>query len=249
MTKNKLSPKQLNNFIKWLCILLSVAALSLALYALHDLQTAEGVGLYLSMLFGQADRTLFDIVTDIVGMFLFLTALLLPCILLKHRTWESFFRILSLYIAFIPIVHPAATVHLNHTLADLHYRQALVEGNILTAILESFVDILPIIQMLIPILLLSCTANQISGSRSSEVWHGIIIVLEVILLLLHFIFPDLSQETSYFMHYLLLIWLFAEYEKLCKRYPSFSNWSMILFMGCWLRGIYRMIELMSVTQL
>lgn len=249
MTMNKLSKKQLDNFIKWLCLLLSAGALGLALCTLHDLQTAEGVGLYLSIIFGQDDRTFFDILMDIIGMLLFLLALILPCIILKCRTCESFFRMLSLYIAFMPIIHPGITVHLNHTLMNLQYRQTLVDGNILTAILESFIEIAPIVLMLIPILLLSCAANRISGSQPLKVWQVIILALEVIVLLIHFLFPDLSQETSYLMHYLLLMWCFAEYDKLCQHHPSLAGWSMILFGGCWLRGIYRMIELMSITQL
>lgn len=249
MKKSKTNSKRLNNCIKTGSILLFLGALLLALFTLHDLQTAEGVGLYLAMLCGREERRNFDLLADIVGMLLLLACLLFPCIILKYRRAEAFFHMAALYLAFIPTVSPGSTVHLPDRLQSLSINPAMIEGSLGRAFLESFSNISDIFLMLFPLLLLCLAVNREHKNAPMERWKKGILALEFVLLLLHFLFPTISQEISFIMVYTLVIWIFAELETLCLSYPGFSNWGMILYGGCLLRGIYRMIELMSTTQL
>ena len=79
---NPLSTESLKKLQNTLFLTCSIGALLLVLYTLHDMQTAEGAGLYLSILYGQSNRTPFDILVDIMGMLLLLALLLLPCLML-----------------------------------------------------------------------------------------------------------------------------------------------------------------------
>ena len=48
--------------------ILIVATFLGAGFTLHDMQTSQGTGLYLAMLWGHTDRTGFDILVDAFGM-------------------------------------------------------------------------------------------------------------------------------------------------------------------------------------
>ncbi len=226
----------------------SLGALGLALYTLHDLQTAEGAGLYLSILYGQANRTPFDVLVDIMGMLLLLALLLLPCLLLKHLRLASFFRLLSVYLAIMPIVHPGNAVHLSSALLDLSLRENLLKGNLLEILFTDCVPAFELLKFILPFLLLLLAINRaqsITGFQKARFFFPCIIIVFVLYLL----FDGIAEIALYLLYYLLLIWSFAEWEAACKHSTRFANWSLIIFVGCLLRGIYRMLELISHTHL
>lgn len=226
----------------------SLGALGLALYTLHDLQTAEGAGLYLSLLYGQANRTPFDILVDIMGMLLLLALLLLPCLFLKHLRLASFFRLLSVYLAIMPIVHPGNAVHLSSALWDLSLRENLLKGNFLQILFTDCVPVFELLRFILPFLLLLLAINRtqgITGFQKARFLFPCIIVVFALYLL----FDGIAETALYLLYYLLLILCFAEWEAACKHSTGFSNRSLILFAGCLLRGIYRMLELISHAHL
>ena len=101
--------------IKNLNILFLIPILGLFLLAyltLHDLATAQGIGLYLALLQGQEERGRFDLLVDVVGMLLLLTVLVLPCILLKHQRTDSLLRLMTVYFAMLPSIGMGTLVHL-----------------------------------------------------------------------------------------------------------------------------------------
>lgn len=248
MTKKRLS----SIFIKIkkpLLILVIGISFFLCYLTLHDMQTAQGVGLYLSMQFQQDNVFLFNILVDCLGGLLLLTALLLPCLTIRRLRFDSFFRFFSVYLAFIPTIRPASLVHLGDTFANLTTRQIFSAENPLTAMLGGIADIVLLLRSVLPLLLIMLWINQAYSPSKLQKWQIGIIVGEVIFILLHFLFPDLSAETAYFLNYLLLVWCFREWEKICDHFPKFADWGMILFGGCWLRGVYRMLELMSISNL
>lgn len=246
MTKEHLSSllKKSKNPLLFLFICITILFCAIAL---HDIQTVQGVGLYLSMQLGQDNVALFNLLADGLGMLLLLTALFLPCLFLKNLRSESFFRFLSVYLALIPTVRPASLVHLGNTLANMTVRPVFSTENPLVALLGSLSDTMSLLRILLPFLLILIGINRIASPEKIKKWQIFVIVGVVIFMVLNILFPDLSAETAYFMNYLLLVWCFDEWEKVCHRYPRFSSWGIILFGGCWLRGIYRMIELMSIV--
>ena len=248
MTKK---PLNCNNqkYTKWIYLLLTAGAFALAYLTLHDLQTAEGAGLYLSLKYGQSDRKGFDILVDIVGMLLLFAALFLPCLALKRLQSDSFFRITCVYLAFMPIMRPGVTVHLVDNLLNLKLRPSLPENNLTQLLLEGFADTVIVLRTELPLFLLLLMMTHSHGLSNLQKWQKIVIFSTFCLCIINFLFPAIAQETAYFMHYGLIIWCFSEWEKICERFPKFASWGNILFGGCYLRGIYRMIELMSTSHL
>lgn len=232
-----------------LILLVTGISFLLCCLTLHDIQTAQGVGLYLSMQFQQDNVSLFNLLVDCLGMLLLLTVLFLPCLMFKRMRIDSFFRFLSVYLAFIPTIRPASLVHLGNTLANLTTRPIFSTEKPWAALLGGATDIVLLFRSVLPLLLILFWINQAATPGKIKKWQIGIIVAEVIFAALHLLFPDLTTETAYFMNYLLLVWCFFEWEKICDRFPGFANWGMILFGGCWLRGIYRMLELMSIANL
>lgn len=221
-----------------------LCTLILALYALHDLQTAEGAGLYLSILYGHSSRLIFDILVDVMGMLLFLAVLLLPCLFLRCLNPASIFRLFACYLAFMPIVHPGNAVHLFEVLFHLQLRDSLLThkwGHFL------YVDCLPLfelIPLLVTLLLLLTFAGKQLGLHTyckMKLFLPVLFILVVLFLL----FDSIAETALYLICYILLIGSFAASEALCKKSPRFANWSLILFTGCLLRGIYRLLEVIS----
>lgn len=237
-----------NKYQNALFICATVVAELLALYTLHDLQTAEGAGLYLSMIFGQSQRTLFDILVDIMGMLLLFAMLLLPCLLLRHMGTASFFRFMSVYLAFMPIVHPGNVVHLGSAFLNMSLRQNILDGKLLQVL---FVDCAPAFDTLkftLPLLLLLHAMRKMLKLKPFEK-SKLFAISIFILFVLYLLFGETAETTLYLLNYLLVVWCFAEWEVLCKYSTPFADWSIILFMGCMLRGIYRMLELISHAHL
>lgn len=243
-----LDNKQIVQLQNILFICCPLGALGLALYTLHDMQTAEGAGLYLSIMYGQTSRIPFDIMVDIMGMLLLLALVLLPCLMLKYLRLDSFFRLLTVYLAFIPTAHPGKAVHLINDLLNINLRTNILEGNFLQLI---FVDYAPLFDMLkfnLPFLLLLVSTNhflKIQGFQKKKLFVPCILIMLAIYLL----FENLAETALYLFSFFLLVWMFGEWEVTCKHSSRFANWSLILFIGCLLRGIYRMLELISHTHM
>lgn len=216
-------------------------------FTLHDIQSSQGVGLYLSMQFGQNNVLLFNLLVDCLGMLLLFIATFLPCLCMKRLQTDSVFRFFSVYLAMIPTIRPASLVHLGNTLANLTIRQISAAEKPFAALLDSLFDAAQLLRTLLPFLLVLVWINRTTATEKWKKWQIGILIAEVFFVILNILFPALSTETAYFMNYLLVVWGFYEWEKVCDRFPRFSSWGMILFGGCWLRGIYRMIELMSIV--
>jgi len=247
MTKEQLSGMLIKIKNPLLLILIGVSFLLCGL-TLHDVQTNQGVGLYLSLQLGQDNVALFNLLVDCMGILLLFTALILPCMALKRINPGSFFCLFSLYLALVPDVRPANLVHLGNTLANLTTRQIFSAENPPAALLGSLSDVALLFRTVLPLLLILVWTNRNTAPEKLQKWQIGLIVAEVFFIVLNILFPDISGETAYFMNYLLVVWCFAEWEKICDRFPKFGSWGMILLGGCWLSGLYRMIELMSIVK-
>lgn len=161
---------------KWIYMLISIGAFAMVLAAVHDMQTAQGIGLYFAMLAGNENRMIFDILTD--GLAVGITGLLLlvPCLVSGHRSIGSFLRLFSAFMAFMPILDFSVMIHL------------------------------------------------FDGKGG---------------------FPAWGELLRFVIIYLLLLWCFNRWEKWYQKVPGLDKWGWILF-GCfWLRGLYRIIVIMS----
>ncbi len=212
----------------------------LACYTLHDLATAQGIGLYFAILQGNDNRTIFDAAVDVVGILLLVVVLVVPCMVLKHKKAESLLRLMMVYLGIMPSISMGMLVHLfdGHKLSVLSF-DWLINLNILFSFL----------QLIIPLLVvLGCFYKQ--KGYTIQKWHlcffySLIVCGAGVLFL-----PELSEILLQVSYYLLLLVAFDWWEHLFTRtelYEKVILWLVFSVFGC--RGCLRMLELISAFHL
>lgn len=232
---------------KWAMILLCGVSFLAAAAGLHDMQTAQGVGLYFAMLAGGAQRKWFDLAVDVLGLGGLFLLLLLPCLALRRRNVFSFWRLFAGYLALLPGVNLAGLVHLFDPPGIFALREAFREGRILWGLLEGIGEFSPFLKTGLPfgcLLLLGRWAG--GGATGLKRWQKRLLSVCGILLLCAVLFPAPAPFCAYAAQYLLLLIGFDIWEELWESAPRLQVWGMLLFAGFWLRGIWMILEVMSV---
>lgn len=215
-------------------------------FALHDMQTSQGVGFYLSMLWGNADRTgMADILMDAFGMGSLLALLFFPCFLLQRRNVHSFFRLFAVYLALMPEMSLSDFVHLPDPPGFWEIRQAFLRGDSLVGLSDAFGLLMPVFRYWIPVISVLLVGKHLSGQKDHKKWRSVVLAVILALVVGVFLFQDLSPWFAFIIQYLLLILCFDIWETLYLRYPVMNIWGAVWFGGCWLRGIYKLIEISS----
>lgn len=230
----------------WFAGILIFGTFVMILLTLHDMQTAQGIGLYLSILGGYKSRIIFDILVDVLGIVLLAIGLFVPCFLLGRLKVNSLFRLLASYLALLPGVDLGRLVHIFDPPGVFSLRQSFVEGEFLTAFLAGMGEISPVLRLWLPILCLMFMGNRMIANTGIKRWVSNFFLIQIPLLLGVFLFPVIAPFLSFIMQYLLLIVCFDIWEGWYKVCSNIEIWGTILFGGLWLRGIYLMIEVMSI---
>lgn len=262
-------------YAEWIQALSALLLIAMAGLTLHDMQTAEGAGLYLAIKAGAEDRRMYDFAVDAAGMLCLLLLLLLPCLLQKRLRPAPFLRFASASLAFLPVTSMALLVHLADGTEEMALRQAISMGQPGAALLEWLGELLPALSAGLPVLILAFgmvragsaeelagragspkdLAGKAEGAGSSEKtrphpWLPRAAGLAALALsAVSLLFPALSDICVYLIVYLLLAAAFSLWEKLHDAHPGLNAWGWILFGGFWLRAVERMLEIMSVYHL
>ncbi len=216
----------------------------LALYALHDMHTAEGVGLYFAILRNDTNRMAYDIMTDVVCMGLFAVFMFVPWRLRREHTVSSLFRLFAAALAFFPTISVARMAHLIMGTEPVTLNEALRQGEFLQVLFGDVSYLFSGLRAGVPALLLllaiSCLDN---GTKSStKVYVGVAVMA---LLLVGILFPALQVPCWFATVYILLVSGFNLWERLWKEYPAMRFWGWLLFFAIWCRGVYRLLEVLS----
>ena len=142
-------------YAEWIQALSALLLIAMAGLTLHDMQTAEGAGLYLAIKAGAEDRRMYDFAVDAAGMLCLLVLLLLPCLLQKRLRPAPFLRFASASLAFLPVVSMALLVHLADGTEEMALRQAISMGQPGAALLEWLGELLPALSAGLPVLILA----------------------------------------------------------------------------------------------
>ena len=142
-------------YAEWIQALSALLLIAMAGLTLHDMQTAEGAGLYLAIKAGAEDRRMYDFAVDAAGMLCLLLLLLLPCLLQKRLRPAPFLRFASASLAFLPVVSMALLVHLADGTEEMALRQAISMGQPGAALLEWLGELLPALSVGLPVLILA----------------------------------------------------------------------------------------------
>mgnify|MGYP007110271224 CR=1 FL=1 len=142
-------------YAEWIQALSALLLIAMAGLTLHDMQTAEGAGLYLAIKAGAEDRRMYDFAVDAAGMLCLLVLLLLPCLLQKRLRPAPFLRFASASLAFLPVTSMALLVHLADGTEEMALRQAISMGQPGAALLEWLGELLPALSAGLPVLILA----------------------------------------------------------------------------------------------
>lgn len=240
--------------VKGLQLVASLGTLAFAALTLHDMQTAEGTGLYLAICAGTESRRLFyDLAVDAGGMLCLLALAAAPCIVWRRLHPGAFLRILAACLAFLPTVSTASLVHLADGTDKIMLREAILEGNLGEALMEGLAGWMPILVLGVPILILAAAAQAerpaAGEGRIPAPGRRALSALLMSLMVLALLFPILAAHCMFVAAYLLLLRGLAAGERLCDSYPKWNLWGGVLYGIFWLRGIGRMMEVMSIYHL
>ena len=225
--------------LQWnpLGIFFTTALLLLALVTMLDVERAQGVGLYLAMLQGRADRLPFDVLVVVCGMMLLMLALALPFVLLRHRGVQAFFRLSAGYFAFMPILSLAMLVHLfdGHSLLVWSYDWEKGLANLANFSREAA-----------PALFILCWLYKRNGFRLKR-WHVVLFAVQVFSVVGMLFLPELTGILLHSAFYLLLVVAYDCWENILAKNTMLSTRiiSWLIFAVFYGRGCSRMLELMS----
>lgn len=231
--------KKICNWHTFIPVLI-LGILSLVCYTLHDICTAEGVGLYWAILWGNEKRLPFDIAVDVIGILLFLAVLIIPCCLLKHRKTDSLFRIMVVYLAFMPVISPGYLVHLfdGHDLWKVEFDWQ--------AGLNNLCDLA---QIIIPLGFILGFIYKSSGFCIKR-WQKIMFITMPILFAVVMLLPELSKVCMQLVYYSGVLIAFDWWESLYSKTEKYEKVIVgILFGVFFCSGCLRMLDLLHAYHL
>lgn len=212
-------------YINGIFVLLSMLTFGAVAMGVHQMQYAEGVGLYWSLM-AKGQRELFDLLVDAAAALAFFMLVFLPCVILKHKSIGAFFRLLTGFVAFMPRLSMSYLIHL--------FDDGGGEANAELVLSE--------LGLLLPF---ACALLMGVGclEKPWKKWYwgsGAIALVMGVLAMWD------AQGPGFIMAYVLLLVCFDTWERLFKGYSGMKSWGWILFGGLWLRTVYCMIGLWSV---
>lgn len=223
----------------FLCGCMAVCTFFMSCLALHDMQTAEGVGLYIALSLQSKNRLLFDLLVDGLGAAVLLLCAAAPCMGKKGK-WRKMFFLLVAYVALMPTVSLASLVHLFSDQENYRICSGMVE------LLKGLEHIAPVVGFWLPTLCLLLAAGRLQEkSRKMSIRQRIFLIVQPVLAIFTVLFPGFASHLSFVMQYLFLLSAFEAWERLHENAEKYSPWEIVLFGGLWLRGGYVLFELMS----
>ena len=211
------------------------------LCAFHDMQTAEGVGLYFSLKMGMEQRIWLDVAVDVLGMAALAVLVYLPCRCFGHGTSGAYLRLLIGYLAVVPQLSLAKVIHLFGAEEPLF----LGGMSLREVVLSGIANVIPFLQIWVPLFVLLYGIASVREGFSLNRVHKGLLTFMVIVLLWMLVCPSMENLLLYVSGYLGLLVAFDCWESLFQKLPEIKKWYLLLFGLLLLKGIYRIIVLMS----
>lgn len=221
-----------------LCVCMAACTFLMACIALHDRQTAEGVGLYFAIAFHREDRLAFDLLVDGLGAVALLLLVTVPCAGRAGKLMKACLLLVA-FVALMPAVSPASLIHLfsnpeNYRICN-GVKELMTGGSLLAPVAGGY----------LPAFCLLLAAGRLHGNGRISVRQRVFLAAQPALAVLALMFPEFAPHLSFVMQYLFLLAVFEAWERLHENAEPFSVWEIVLFLGLWLRSGYVLFELMS----
>lgn len=208
-------------------LLLLLTFITVSLYGIHSMQTAEGVGLYFHLNYS-FDKSTMDVLTDVCAGLSMIVFLVLPALAFRHKSLQGIFHFGCLFYAFMPRLSMAYLIHPAEAKWD-HVAQNWELG--LQAIIPMSVIFLYIIA---------------KKEKAFKKCYAFLFLACLLLALLLLPFPYLQQLVDFAWTYCLLCVLFDLYERAGQLLENSLLLNFILFGGLVLRVIYQLIIFTSI---
>lgn len=171
---------------------------ALSFYAIHDLQTAQGLGVFFSNA-ASFDAVFFlNIIVDL-GFFFFLALYIaIPLISTKNKTLEDVFHFMLLYLAFIPTTRPDDW---------LHFLQGTLEKDTVS-FARNLMRIAEPFRFFLPALILCFGYYSIIKGKSAKKWHLSLLIISLLLLIIVLFSPELCFLCLFLSMYFGIILMF-----------------------------------------
>ncbi len=221
-----------------------------ALYTIHDMQQAEGVGYYFALLFGKS-RLFFDLCVDAAAGLGLLVLIVLGCLYVKK------------FLAKMPFADASLAKGSKPSCAGLFFRAEILLLSFLPSLSLAYLlhpaksgtfyeTPLLLCKLIGPFFLLLLAAESCRKEGADSAFPPLLHTLQGKVLLLFALgcllcgmcLPVWAQLLFFFGTYCLLLLCLSLLESLLWRYPAFAKWQVILEAGLFLRGLY---VLLSVT--
>lgn len=225
---------------KYIFVMLLMLQLLLVCVTIHDVGTAQGIGLYFTLKNGSVPKLVYDLLVDFCGTLLYVAVLLVPFMLLKHHGVEALLRLATIYLAFMPRLDMAWLVHV----FDGRYLfEFAFDWDNTTTLLSTF------IREVIPILVILFVVYKRNGCQMKR-WHKLLLMLEVPIGIGMFVLPVVSPIFFHCSYYLLVILAFDWWESAKRERALCEKVVIVLIFGIlFSRGCYEMLDLMSMYQI
>lgn len=236
--------KQKNIISNIIYLTLSVCLIALALLAYHDLQTAQGAGLYLALLQNADNRVPYDLFMDAVGCLGLLVTTILPLIFLKKCNPGAYLRFLCLYLAFIPIINPGDIVHIGQRITNWTLQKDLSFLSLLYA-LNPFMTMMIALVPLLLVLLAFCAEGETLYCKK---YRMILLFLSCVMTVMYVLFPGFGEYPTFLSYFFVILVVFDTAEELWMRSDK-DRKLWLLYLLCGLKGIYHIIMLLQTTHI
>ena len=221
-----MTKKKTPDFGVWIVFIIWAGTFGFVVSTLHEMQKAEGIGLYWALKAGM-ERGGFDIAVDVAAALSLLLLTGLPCLILGYRSISAFFRFLIGFVAFMPRISMAYLIH-------------LFDSGLRTVSCDRLLFVL---QTVIPfgcVLLAAVSA----GEKPWKKWYTVCCAAAAVLGVVSAVWE--SEAFGAVVTYLLLLVCFDLWERLINQNPKFAGLRWILFGGMWIRAVYCMLYIRSI---
>ena len=210
--------------------------LALAIVTVYTMGYEQGSGLYVATKWGLGNRHLNDVIITGCVAAVFLLLLSIPCILTKHKNATSLFRLLSVYLAIMPVTNMGTVVSV---WGGQNLFQVKFDFEYALAIFASY------IKVVVPLIIMLYFLYKCSGLTMKR-WHKVCIAMQFPFFAGLALLPQLSEIMWFWGFYILIVLAFDWWEKLCEKEHSTGvkvlTWLVFIFM-C-LKGCSRLLEML-----
>ncbi len=231
----------LAKYKKAIYFILITALFLCCLYALHDMQTAQGIGLFFAMQLGMDNRMPMDVTVDALGVVALALLIYLPCVKLRHKSVAAFCRLFIVYIAVVPQLDLAGVLALVQRFEPIFiWEMGFADG-----LWQWFYGAINFLQVWVPVFVVLVALAKRNDCFVFEKWYQMFWAVQGILLLLLLCMPAAENVVLYLVGYLGTLVAFDCWERVLGKNEKLTVWISIPFLLLLLKGIYRVLVLVS----